>query len=240
MTSQHPSSQQPGMPGSRVIELVALMDRLRSPGGCPWDAEQTHESLVEYLVEETYETVDAIDANDRDALREELGDVLLQVVFHARIAAESADDPWTIDDVADGIINKLIERHPHVFGDDRTTDLDQLESDWFARKRKQKGRTSAVDGVPPSMPSVALAHKLMTRAQHAQVDVSAAGQAARQFVDDAVTQGIDPGELMLAVIEHQHHAGGDADRDLRTQVFAYREAIIGAETTQPEARADAE
>ena len=95
--------------GSRLLELVAVMDRLRSPGGCPWDAEQTHESLVQYLVEETYETIEAIDADDRDALIEELGDLLLQVVFHARIGQES-DAPFDIDDVADALVRKLGNR----------------------------------------------------------------------------------------------------------------------------------
>ena len=103
--------------GEPLLELVRVMNRLRSPGGCPWDAEQTHRSLVEYLVEEAYETVEAIETDDRVALREELGDVLLQVVFHSRIAEESVDDPFSIDDVAAGIVAKLIARHPHVFGD---------------------------------------------------------------------------------------------------------------------------
>jgi XTP/dITP diphosphohydrolase len=98
-------------PGASFLELVAVMDRLRSPGGCPWDARQTHESLVEYLVEEAYETVEAIEASDDAGLREELGDLLLQVVFHARIAQERGSDSWNIDDVARGIIDKLIRRH---------------------------------------------------------------------------------------------------------------------------------
>ena len=102
-------------PGHAFLELVAVMDRLRSPGGCPWDARQTHRSLVEYLVEETYETVEAIETDDRAGLREELGDLLLQVVFHARMAQENPKDPWDIDDVAEGIVAKLVTRHPHVF-----------------------------------------------------------------------------------------------------------------------------
>ena len=104
------------LPGARLLDLVAVMDRLRSPGGCPWDAEQTHESLTTYLVEETYETLEAIETGDRDHLREELGDLLLQVVFHSRIAAEDSDDPWSVDDVAGDIAAKLVRRHPHVFG----------------------------------------------------------------------------------------------------------------------------
>ena len=103
--------------GSALLDLVAVMDRLRSPGGCPWDAEQTHASLLPYLVEETYEAVEAIEAGDRAHMAEELGDVLLQVVFHARVAQEDAQAPFDIDDVAAGIADKLRRRHPHVFGD---------------------------------------------------------------------------------------------------------------------------
>ena len=103
------------LPGARLLDLVTVMDRLRSPGGCPWDAEQTHESLTPYLVEETYETLEAIETGDRAHLREELGDLLLQVVFHSRIAAEDSDDPWSVDDVAGDIVDKLVRRHPHVF-----------------------------------------------------------------------------------------------------------------------------
>ncbi len=100
-----------------VARLVAVMDRLRSPGGCPWDAEQTHTSLVPYLLEETYELAEAVDAGDRPGLREELGDVLLQVVFHARVAQDDLDDPFDLDDVADALTAKLVRRHPHVFAD---------------------------------------------------------------------------------------------------------------------------
>ena len=127
------------------------MDRLRSPGGCPWDAEQTHESLVEYLVEEAYETVEAIETDDDDALREELGDLLLQVVFHARIAQEH-DEPWTVDDVAAGIVDKLVARHPHVFADGDATTAAQVEENWQTLKNAEKGRESVTDGVPVALP----------------------------------------------------------------------------------------
>ena len=105
------------VPGARLLDLVAVMDRLRSPGGCPWDAEQTHESLVPYLIEETHELVEAIESGDRTHMVEELGDVLLQVFFHARMAQEHPDSPFGIDDVAGGIVDKLVRRHPHVFAD---------------------------------------------------------------------------------------------------------------------------
>ena len=117
MTAQGGTEGVSSPSGEPLLELIRVMDRLRSPGGCPWDAQQTHRSLVEYLIEESYETVEAIETEDRDALREELGDVLLQVMFHSRIAQESADGPFSIDDVAQGIVDKLVSRHPHVFGD---------------------------------------------------------------------------------------------------------------------------
>ena len=144
------------LPGAHLLDLVAVMDRLRSPGGCPWDAEQTHESLVEYLVEEAYETVEAIETGDDAALREELGDVLLQVAFHARIA-EERDDPWSIDDVADGITAKLVRRHPHVFSDHVVRDADEVEANWRRLKAEEKGRESVTDGIPLALPALVLA-----------------------------------------------------------------------------------
>ena len=127
--------------GHALLELVAVMDRLRSPGGCPWDAEQTHESLVEYLIEETYETIEAIDANDDAAMKEELGDLLLQVVFHSRIG-EEAQMPWNIDDVANGITQKLISRHDYVFGDAAVAELRGIERSWQLKKAAEKAHFS--------------------------------------------------------------------------------------------------
>ena len=123
--------------GERFLDLVAVMDQLRAPGGCPWDARQTHASLVEYLVEETYELVEAIETSDDAGVREELGDLLLQVVFHARIAQENLDDPWDIDAVCEGIINKLISRHPHVFAGADEATADAVEANWHALKAKE-------------------------------------------------------------------------------------------------------
>ncbi len=141
--------------GSRLLDLVEVMDRLRSPGGCPWDAEQTHESLLRYLVEETYETVDAIEAGSSDGLREELGDLLLQVVFHARIAAEN--EGWDVDDVATGIVDKLVRRHPHVFSDVSVADADEVRANWEVLKAAEKGRRSPAEGVPLGQPALSLA-----------------------------------------------------------------------------------
>ena len=213
------------MTGSELLRLLEVMDRLRSPGGCPWDAEQTHASLVQYLIEETYETVDAIDATDRDALIEELGDVLLQVVFHARIGQES-EQPWNIDDVARGIADKLIRRHPHVFGDGDADSAAAVEANWQALKNAEKSRTSVVDGVPVSMPPLIQAAKLMRRAQHGDVDhsMSAAEQrdAARQLI--ATSDG-DIGRALMAIVEIAHEEGADAEAQFRDAVRALRETL---------------
>src|SRR5919198_2822751 len=122
----------PRPPGAGLLDAAAVMDRLRSPGGCPWDAEQTHESLRQYLVEECFELLEAIEEGDRAALREELGDVLLQVLFHARVAAEDAADPFDVDEVADALVDKLVGRHPHVFagGDPAVRDARSQERRW--------------------------------------------------------------------------------------------------------------
>jgi XTP/dITP diphosphohydrolase len=153
------------MTESHLQRLVAVMDQLRSPGGCPWDAEQTHESLLKYLLEESYEFIDAVEKNDRAAMREELGDVLLQVYFHSRMAEESDVEPFTIEDVAREVCEKLIRRHPHVFGDTEVTGSDQVLENWEAQKRAEKGRTSAVDGIALSQPALSLVTKLLYRAE---------------------------------------------------------------------------
>ena len=202
-------------PGERVLELVAVMDRLRSPGGCPWDARQSHESLVEYLIEEAYETVEAIEEADGVMLREELGDLLLQVVFHARIAQEHAADPWTIDDVADGIITKLIRRHPHVFADAQVETAAQVEANWHAIKAAEKGRESVTDGIPTALPALTHAGKVLSRsASVAELPPLAAERAA-----EAATQGIDDddayGELLLALVAAGRARGFDAETALR-------------------------
>ena len=149
-------------PRRRVLDLVAVMDRLRT--SCPWDREQTHRSLATYLLEETYETLEAIDTEDYAHLREELGDLLLQVVFHARIAEEDPDDPFTVDDVAGGIVDKLVHRHPHVFAGLDVADADEVEANWDRLKAAEKGRGSVLDGIPAALPALALADKVAGRA----------------------------------------------------------------------------
>ena len=213
--------------GERLIELVAVMDRLRSPGGCPWDAEQTHQSLLTYLLEEAHELVEAIEGNDRASFKEELGDVLLQVVFHARIASEDKLEPFDIDAVADGLIIKLIARHPHVFGDVHAETAEDVAQNWERLKAAEKGRTSAVDGVPMGQPALLLAAKLMHRASRHGVEIP---------VSDEITIGKEitaesVGELLLRVVALADRNGIDAEAALRSAARRYAEEVKAVEQT---------
>ena len=200
---------------SELIRLLEVMDRLRSPGGCPWDADQTHQSLIKYLLEESYEFVDAVDENDREAMREELGDILLQVYFHSRIAQEHATDPFGIEDVAKGIADKLIRRHPHVFSDLQVKDNDELLANWERLKASEKGRKSAVEGIAQSQPALSLITKLLYRAERNGIDLStllirlespnknndvpaeiSIGDALVAAILAAVQHGIEPEDLL--------------------------------------------
>lgn len=134
--------------GARLLDVVAVMDRLRSPGGCPWDAEQTHASLAPYLLEEAQETVEAIESGDREHLAEELGDVLLQVAFHARVAQEDAVSPFDIDDVAAGLVAKLVRRHPHVFAESDASTPEEVEAQWAVIKEQERAEKAARAGGP--------------------------------------------------------------------------------------------
>lgn len=205
------------LPGAALLDLVTTMDRLRSPGGCPWDAEQSHESLTTYLVEETYETLEAIETGDRGHLREELGDLLLQVVFHSRIAQEHADDPWSVDDVATDIVTKLVRRHPHVFGAaEGVSTAADVEATWHARKAAEKGRTSAVEGVPMALPALALAAKLMHRADSHGV-----------AVDPGDDDGL--GSRLMRLVAEAQSAGLDAEAELRGAARRYADRVRAAE-----------
>jgi nucleoside triphosphate diphosphatase len=150
--------------------LVELMHRLRSPGGCPWDAEQTHESLKRYLLEECYEVIEAIDQKDPDHLKEELGDLMLQPVFHAAIAAEKGE--FTLDEVLDTVCEKLVRRHPHVFGDHVVKTADEQVEKWEQIKKEEKGeeRKSALAGVPPQLPALMKAQKITEKAARVGFD----------------------------------------------------------------------
>lgn len=195
---------------SELLRLAKVMDRLRSPGGCPWDAEQTHKSLIKYLLEESYEFVDSIDEDDRQAMKEELGDILLQVYFHSRIAQEHPTDPFNIEDVARGISDKLIRRHPHVFADVKVNSNDELLANWEKLKAEEKGRKSATDGVALSQPALQLLTKLIYRADKNGIDLGlpaaelnnevlpevAIGDALVAAVVAAIKLGIEPEDLL--------------------------------------------
>ena len=213
--------------GDRITELVAVMDRLRSPGGCPWDARQTHRSLVEYLVEEAYEVVEAIEAEDREALREELGDLLLQVVFHSRIAEEDVDDPWTIDDVADGIVAKLVRRHPHVFGDDTADSAEHVESRWHELKAAEKGRDSVTDGIPAALPGLMYAAKHLSRS--ASLDVEVPGRPVATESLASLTDEEEFGEFLLGAVAVARDRGWDAEAAVRAATRSHAERIRSAE-----------
>ena len=162
------------LPGARLLDVVATMDRLRSPGGCPWDAKQTHDSLAPYLLEEAYEAFQALEDTDNDALREELGDVLLQVAFHARLAEEhDPDERWTIDDVAGDLVDKLVRRHPHVFGDRTVSGADEVQANWDVIKAAEKAGQSPLEGVPLTMAALSLAATLQRKAAKAGLPMDA-------------------------------------------------------------------
>ena len=191
---------------SELNRLRDVMDRLRSPGGCPWDAEQDHVSLLKFLLEESYEFIEAVEENDRDAMQEELGDLLLQVYFHSRMAEEDKDQPFNIEDVAKGVADKLIRRHPHVFSDTVVNSSSEVLENWEAQKAVEKGRTSAIDGVPLAQPALTLVSKLLYRASKSNyklpitepvklldgIDQDQFGQLLLGLISQAVEKGLDP------------------------------------------------
>ena len=197
-------------------DLVSTMDRLRSPGGCPWDAEQTHESLVRYLLEESAELAEAIETGDREGLREELGDVLLQVVFHARVAQEDADDPFDVEDVVRDLTTKLVHRHPHVFAG---TPLGDLDAQWDALKAREKGRASVLDGIPLALPALARADKVLGRVER--------GWPHRA---EALTSVQEPvAAELLDVVRRAREAGVDAESALRAALRLIEREVRGVE-----------
>ena len=207
--------------GSQLQRLVEVMDQLRSPGGCPWDAEQTHESLLKYLLEESYEFVDAVAGGNRIDMREELGDVLLQVYFHARIAEDHPSDPFSIEDVAQGIADKLIRRHPHVFAGVEVKTSEDVLQNWEDIKKKEKGRTSALDGIAMSQPALPLVEKLLYRAEKYNVDLHTPTSAD---IDGDADEGA-VGQALLAVIAWAHANGIDAEAALRKEALKLSEQV---------------
>lgn len=202
------------LPGARLLDLVQIMDRIRAE--CPWSSRQTHKGLTKYGIEEAYELVEAIEEGDRDELREELGDVLLQVVFHARIAEEDPDTPFSIDDVAATIVTKLIHRHPHVFGDETATTPEEVKAHWLRTKAMEKRRESVTDGIPLGQPGLALASKLASRVRATDLDVP-------------LPTGEGPGYELLAMAVRAEEAGVDPEAALRAAARSYRDAVRAAE-----------
>lgn len=212
-----------------VAELVAVMDRLRSPGGCPWDREQSHATLAPFAVEEAHELVEAVETGTRDDLLEELGDVLLQVVFHARIAQEHAEEPFDLDDVARRTAGKLVSRHPHVFGDAEAPDAEAVKTRWDEIKRVEQGRESVLDGVPASLGAVARAAKLASRARRGGLPLRPADDDVRPADDDVphVEEGAGGsfGERLLDLVLEAVAAGADPESELRAATRRWEEAV---------------
>ena len=190
------------------------MDTLRSPGGCPWDGEQTHNTLLTYLLEESYEFIDSVERADRDDMVEELGDVLLQVFFHARIGEERANQPFSIEEVAGAICDKLIRRHPHVFSQVENLTSSQVEGNWEKLKAEEKSRTSAVDGVPLNQPALSLTSKLMHRAEKHGQTVESIEKLNLLDHDREITEE-SIGELLFAIVALSNEHGIDPEFALR-------------------------
>ena len=213
--------------GSELLRLVEVMDRLRSPGGCAWDAEQTHDSLIKYLLEESYEFIDAIETEDRVGMREELGDVLLQVYFHSRIAQDHPTDPFTIDDVARAIANKLISRHPHVFAGVEVSGTEEIIENWEAIKAKEKGRTSPIEGVAMSQPALPLVSKLIYRA-----DKYGAPLEIPKYQSEVPATEESVGEALASVIAWAYEHEIDPELALRAQARALIEQMTRSNPAQ--------
>jgi XTP/dITP diphosphohydrolase len=205
-------------PGARLLDAVAVMDRLVSPGGDPWKRQQTHASLAPYLLEESYEAYDAILEGDLTALREELGDVLLQVVLHARLAEDlPEDDRWSADDVAAGLVDKMVRRNPHVFAGETVDGVEAIIENWERIKKEEKTRDSVLDGVALSQPALALAAKILQRAERAGLEVP-------------LPSGADLGAELLRLVAAARAGGDDAEAALRRAVLAYAAEVRDAES----------
>lgn len=211
-------------PGARLLDAVAVLDRLASPGGDPWKRAQTHRSLAGFLLEECYEAYDAISAGDTDALREELGDVLLQVLLHARLAEELPEgERWSVDDVAGGLVDKMVRRNPHVFAEEQAGTLAEIEENWERIKRAEKARDSVLDGIAQSQPALALAAKIIDRV--ARVRLAVAPPPPQSQVDPEARLGAD----LLVAVAAARASGLDPEAALRRAALAHAEAVRRAE-----------
>lgn len=187
-------------PGTAFLELVAVMQRLRDE--CAWTQEQTHETLSRYLLEEAHETLEALDSGDRQHLGEELGDLLMQVVFHSVIAAETprTEGGWDVDDVARGITDKLVRRNPHVFADGTASTPEEIDAAWQAVKATEKRRTSALDGIAPSLPALSLAAKVLSREPGLDTSGDDMGSRLLRLVAEAAGDGVDAEEALRQAV----------------------------------------
>lgn len=204
-----------------IQRLREIVRRLRAPDGCPWDREQTHASLKPHLLEECYELLEAIDTGNNDHLREELGDLLLQVTLHAQIAVE--EGRFSLDDIADDLADKLVRRHPHVFGENRLPDSDAVLRQWDQLKQEEKiERRSVLDGVPPHLPALARAQKVQAKAARIGFDwPDAAGALAKVHEELGEIAGAtaaeiedEVGDLLFAVVNYARKRKVDAEQAL--------------------------
>ncbi|MFP6594447.1 MAG: MazG family protein [Dehalococcoidia bacterium] len=207
----------PDTPSRTVEDLLAVVERLRDPGGCPWDREQTHASLRPNLLEESYEALEALDLGDADALAEELGDLLVQVTFHADIARRAGE--WTMEDVIGGVIDKLVRRHPHVFQEDgsKLETAEEVSQQWDALKSKEPGRDSITNGLPTGMPALAYAAALQRRAGRAGLPVPSGGA---NDLSEA-----DAGRELFEAVARIQASGIDPEVALRAEALRYRDRI---------------
>lgn len=225
-------------------ELIATVALLRAPGGCPWDAEQSHASLVQYLVEECWELIDAIESGDRAEMIEELGDVLYQVLFHADLAAHTPGEDFDLEDVARHMTAKMVARHPHVFGDREAETAEDVVGFWDELKADEKPhRTSVLDGVPMGMPALALAAKVLTKAEKAGVapspraDIPGAPVPGESSPGEPFPGGSFPadeaelGEALLRLVAEARDRGLDAERALRGAVRGFTAEVRAAEAS---------
>ena len=225
--------------GTTLARLVAVMRRLLAPNGCPWDREQTFETLRKYVLEEACEVIDAIDGGDRGALREELGDLLLQVVFQAELARREGS--FAIDDVVAGIVDKLVSRHPHVFGDVDAKDSHEVLVNWEKLKAKEKGERGILSGVPRSMPALTRAQRIGEKVARVGFDwADARGSRAKvaeevEELDRAIEAG-DPsqieeemGDVLFALVNLSRHVHVDAEGALRRTIDKFTKRFAHVE-----------
>ncbi|MFM1993624.1 MAG: hypothetical protein RL537_313 [Actinomycetota bacterium] len=218
----------------KLASLIQTAHQLRAPGGCPWDAEQTHQSLLQYLLEETYELIDAVEAGNREEVLEELGDVLYQVIFHSDLASTGTlGEPFDIEDVASHMEHKMRSRHPHVFGTEEELAMfaaqtgDDVMQNWDAHKKREKpGRTSVMDGVPKELPALARANKVIGKAEKAGI-LNPLSQPAVPMTNEE-----DLGRLLLAVVASARALKLDPEKALRAATRSLEQEVREREISE--------